>query len=91
MSRRGSRGTAGTLKRLAPRPKVYRPCKQPLCLILSQGSYLVGIGPDRQPMLAADPTKALRLPRDQARQVAMEMIGLGLAAEVERVVGGGGA
>lgn len=82
MSRSGSRATAGTLRRLAPRSAVYRPRKQPLCMVLISGDYLAGIGPEREPMASADPARALRMPRDTAAVVARELIELGWSAEL---------
>lgn len=83
------RGSAGTLRRLAPRSAVYRPRArrskpQPLCSILVKGDWLAGIGPapERKPMLSADPTQALRIPRDQARQVCLGLLDLGYSAEL---------
>lgn len=89
MSRRGSRGTAGTLRRLGPSSKVYRPQArrsrpQPLCSILTSAGYLTGVGPapEKAPILDPDPARAWKLPRDAARQVCLGLADLGYAVEL---------
>lgn len=96
MARRGcsSRGSAGTLRRLAPRSAVYRPRRgvrrQPLCLVQCQGLYLLAVDPERRPVLGPDPSGALKMPAPEARQVCLSMRELGYDAEVELAPKGGG-
>ena len=86
MSRRlSTRGTAGTLRRLAPSSAVYRPRRakeQPLCTILTGSGYLSSIGPNSAPVFDGDIAKALWLPRDSARQVCLGLIELGYSTEL---------
>lgn len=82
MSRRGSRGTAGTLRRLGPRPRASRPRRQPLCSILTGQGFLSAIAPNSTPIFDGDITRALRLSRDTARQVCVGLIELGYSAEL---------
>ena len=92
MSRRGSRGTAGTLRRLGPSSSVYRPRQQPLCMVQISGDYLAGIGPapERTPMVDVDPQRALKMPRDTAAVVARELCELGWSAELVPAMKRGG-
>ncbi len=81
MSRRNSRGTAGTLRRLGPKgPR--RAKRQPLCTILTGSGYLSSIAPNSAPVFDGDIAKALRLPRDSARQVCLGLIELGYSTEL---------
>ncbi|MBM3280923.1 MAG: hypothetical protein FJY95_23025 [Candidatus Handelsmanbacteria bacterium] len=79
--RRGSRGSAGTLRRLGPKAPRRR-APQRLCHVVSRGEYLAAVDPERQPVLTEDPAKALRMPAEVARQAALGMHDLGLDAEV---------
>lgn len=82
MSRRATRGSAGTLRRLAPRPASRRRVPRANCLVRSGAQYLTRIDELRQPVLTPDITQALPLPADTARQVCLGMIELGMDAEV---------
>lgn len=91
MSRGGSRGSAGTLRRLGPKPATRRRQVRPAnCTVEVQGSYLTSIDPERQPVLTTDRAQALPLPAEEARQVCLAMRELGYDAEVVPVPRGGG-
>lgn len=82
MSRRHSRGTAGTLRRLGPKASPRRAKRQPLCAILTGSGYLAAIMPNSEPVFDGDIAKALRLTRDVAPQVCLGLAELGYTAEI---------
>ena len=88
MNGRGSRGTAGTLRRLAPRP-TRRGRSAARCLVKTAEGYLWARSEEGDPLFSPDETAGLPLLADVARQVAQELRNQGYDAELVPAPRGG--